>query len=104
MRGLKDPQRPDCGQEKLAPAIFFVHSSPEKIQDFLPLQFMLLHRRYGMVYIYGTIGMWGVYREVLMAHAQKSPFFLSCVDRFGEKSQKPLFRRQFSNSCIFNSF
>ena len=33
MRGSKDPQRPDCDQ-KLAPAIFLVRPSPEKIQDF----------------------------------------------------------------------
>ena len=35
-----------------------------------------------------TIGLWGVYPEVLRAHAQKSPFFLLCNDRFGEKSKK----------------
>ena len=34
-----------------------------------------------------TIGLWGVYPEVLRAHAQGLPFFLSC---FGEKSQKLL--------------
>ena len=46
--------------------------------------------------------MWGVYPEVLRAHAQKSPFFLSCFDHFGEKSQKPLLKRQFSKSWLFN--
>ena len=46
--------------------------------------------------------MWGVYPEVLRAHAQKSPFFLSCFDHFGETSQKPLLKRQFSKLWLFN--
>ena len=36
-----------------------------------------------------------VYPEVLRAHAQKAPFFLSCFDRFGEKSQKLLLKDNF---------
>ena len=35
-----------------------------------------------------TIDLWGVYPEVLRAHAQKS-----CFDHFGEKCQKPLLKR-----------
>ena len=41
--------------------------------------------------------MWGVYPEVLRAHAQKSPFFLYCSSRFGEKPQKQLFGDYFQN-------
>ena len=47
-----------------------------------------------------TIGLWGVYPEVLRAHAQKSPFFLCFFSRFGKKSQKPLFWDNFQN-CAF---
>ena len=35
-----------------------------------------------------TIGMWGVYPEVLRAHAQKSPFFSYLVLTILEKSLK----------------
>ena len=50
-----------------------------------------------------TLGMWGVYPEVLRAHARKSPFFLSCFDRL-RKVLKPYLKRQFLKLWQFNSF
>ena len=44
-----------------------------------------------------------VYPEVLRAHAQKSPFFLSCFDHFGEKYQK-LFKNHDFENCRLKVF
>ena len=41
---------------------------------------------------------------VLRAHAQKLPFFLSCFDRFGEKSQKPLDNDNFQSRDFLTVF